>query len=108
VLSIDAGGNQDLKTDDKTHTTNTNTPHYLLCSFNVHPSVGCKPIRVVCVCACMCVCVCVRVCVSGRAAPARQSVGKGIIGINQGKAMAICLINAEDGHSLNTSFPFNN
>lgn len=54
--------------------------------------MGCKPIRVV-----SCVCV--------WAAQARQSVGRRIMGINQGKATAICLFNVEDGYSLNVSAP---
>lgn len=39
------------------------------------------------------------------AAQARQSVGRRIMGINQGKAMAICLFNVEGGYSLNVSTP---
>lgn len=46
-----------------------------------------------------------RVCVCVWAAPARQSVGRRIMGINQGKAMAICLFNVGDGYSLNVSSP---
>lgn len=67
-------------------------PHYLLCGFNVLPPVGCKPVRLV-----SCVCV--------WAAPVRPSVGRRIMGINQGKAMAICLFNVGDGCSLNGSSP---
>lgn len=40
-----------------------------------------------------------------RAASARQSVGRRIMGINQGKAVAICLFNAGDSYSLNVSSP---
>lgn len=39
------------------------------------------------------------------AAPARLSVGRRIIGINQGKATAICLFNVGDGYSLDVSAP---
>ena len=38
------------------------------------------------------------------AAQDRQSVGRRIMGINQGKAMAICLFNVEDGYCLNLGF----
>lgn len=37
--------------------------------------------------------------------PARQSVGRRIMGINQGKATAICLFNVGDSYSLNVSAP---
>lgn len=36
-------------------------------------------------------------------APARQSVGRRTVGINQGKAMAVCLFNIGDGYSLKVS-----
>lgn len=32
-------------------------------------------------------------------------MGRRIMGINQGKATAICLFNVEDGYSLNVSAP---
>lgn len=32
-------------------------------------------------------------------------MGRRIMGINQGKALAICLFNGEDGYSLNVSSP---
>ena len=41
--------------------------------------------------------------VSPLEAPARKSVDRRIMGINQGKATALCLFNRGDGYSLNVS-----
>lgn len=74
------------------HTTKQNAQHGVLLlfrGFNVQPSVGSvSPLE-----SC-------RVCVW--VAEAGQSVGRRIMGINQGKATAICLLRASDGDSPNT------